>query len=271
MNYVNVYYSIIKNRLDNPVEGYVERHHIVPKSEGGTDNDDNIVALTAREHYICHLLLAKIYDDHKMYSAVVFMQAAKERWPSRTFKFNSRLYEFFRKEFSKKSKGRKMSDVAKQKLSQNNGSHRQEVRDKISQNRKGKGTGKRNLSDETRQLMSDHNCMHNKDVVDKVRNKIIGRHHTEETKQLLKTKMKEICNTAEAKRKFSEWQKGKPKPSKRKKVYCFNLNHNLIKIYDSVGCAEKDGFDRHKILNAYRKNILYADCYWEYEKKNSGN
>ena len=95
---------------------------------------------------------------------------------------------------------------AKKKLSQNNGSHRQEVRDKISQNRKGKGTGKRNLSDETRQLMSDHNCMHNKDVVDKVRNKIIGHHHTEETKQLLKTKMKEICNTAEAKHKFSEWQ-----------------------------------------------------------------
>ena len=67
MNYNNVYYSIIKNRLDNPVEGYVEHHHIVPKSEGGTDNDDNIVALTAREHYICHLLLAKIYDDYKMW------------------------------------------------------------------------------------------------------------------------------------------------------------------------------------------------------------
>lgn len=271
MNYNKIYISIIEHRRANPVDGYVEHHHIVPRSEGGNDDKSNIVALTAREHYICHLLLAKIYNDCKMYSAVVFMQAAKERWPSRAFKFNSRLYEVFRKEYSKKSKGRKMSDVTKQKLSQNNGSHRQEVRDKISQNRKGKCTGKRNLSDETRQLMSDHNCMHDKDIVDKVRNKIIGRHHSEETKQLLKIKMKEICNTVDAKRNFSEWQKGKPKPSKWKKVYCFDLNHNLIKTYDSVGCAEKDGFDRHKILNAYRKNILYADCYWEYEKKNSGN
>ena len=87
MNYVNVYYSIIKNRLDNPVEGYVERHHIVPKSEGGTDNDDNIVALTAREHYICHLLLAKIYNDYKMYSAFVFLQFKTKRH-KRDVKFN---------------------------------------------------------------------------------------------------------------------------------------------------------------------------------------
>ena len=270
MNYIRVYWRIIHNRLHNKVDGYVEHHHIIPRSEGGNDNKSNIVALTAREHYICHLLLAKIYNDYKMLSAVVFMQAAKERWPSRTFKFNSRLYEAIRKEFSKKRKGHKMSDATKLKLSKNNGSHRQEVRDKISRNRKGKCTGKRNLSDETRRLMSDHNCMHNKDIVDKVRNKLTGRRHTEETKQLLKTKMKEICNTAKAKHKFSKWQKGKPKPSKWKKVYRFDLNHNLIKIYDSVGYAEKDGFDRHKILNAYRKNVLYADCYWEYENKNPG-
>lgn len=75
MNYIRVYWSIIHNRLDNKVDGYVEHHHIVPKSEGGTDNNDNIVALTAREHYICHLLLAKIYNDYKMLSAVVFMQS----------------------------------------------------------------------------------------------------------------------------------------------------------------------------------------------------
>ena len=269
MNYVNAYYSIIKNRLDNPVEGYVERHHIVPKSEGGTDNDDNIVALTAREHYIAHLLLAKIYNDYKMYSAVVYMQAAKERWSSRAFKFNSKLYEAIRKEYSDKCKGRKMSDVSKLKLSKNNGSHRQEVRDKISKSGKGKHFGKK--SEKTKMLISKNNCMHRKEIVEKVKQKLIGKHHTEETKQHLRTKMKEICNTPEAKQKFSEWQKGKPKPSKWKKIYRFDSNHNLIKMYDSVGYVEKDGFDRHKILNAYRKNVLYAGCYWEYENKNAGN
>lgn len=118
MNYVNVYYQIIKNRLDNPVEGYVERHHIVPKSEGGTDNDDNIVALTAREHYICHLLLAKIYNDCKMYSAVVFMQCKTKRH-KRDFKFNSHLYAKLRKDFSRKIRGIPKSDLAKQHMSEN--------------------------------------------------------------------------------------------------------------------------------------------------------
>lgn len=157
MNYVNVYYSIIKNRLDNPVEGYVERHHIVPKSEGGTDNDDNIVALTAREHYIAHLLLAKIYNDYKMYSAVVYMQCKTKR-QKRDFKFNSHLYEQIRKEFSIKNseahkgkpswnKGRKLSEATKAKISNSKRGqqswmkgkhHTAEAKAKISAVRKGK-------------------------------------------------------------------------------------------------------------------------------------
>ena len=80
MNYIRVYWSIIHNRLHNKVDGYVERHHIIPRSEGGPDNNDNIVVLTAREHYICHLLLAKIYNDYKMLSAVIWMRVARERW-----------------------------------------------------------------------------------------------------------------------------------------------------------------------------------------------
>lgn len=39
------------------VDGYSEVHHIIPRSEGGLDDDDNLVRLTAREHYIAHKLL----------------------------------------------------------------------------------------------------------------------------------------------------------------------------------------------------------------------
>ena len=102
MNYIRVYWSIIHNRLHNKVDGYAEHHHIIPRSEGGSDNKSNIVALTAREHYICHLLLAKIYNDYKMLSAVIWMRVARERWQSRSFKFNNRLYELVRKAFAEK-------------------------------------------------------------------------------------------------------------------------------------------------------------------------
>ena len=143
MNYTHIYWSIIHNRLHNKVDGYVENHHIIPRSEGGPDNNDNIVALTAREHYICHLLLAKIYNDYKMLSAVVFMQAAKERWPSRTFKFNSRLYEAIRKKFAVKvsenkkgripwNKGKKMSPEACKNMSAAQKKYRQEHPNSIS-------------------------------------------------------------------------------------------------------------------------------------------
>jgi hypothetical protein len=40
---------------------YAEIHHIVPRSEGGTDAPDNLVALTPREHFLAHWMLYRIY------------------------------------------------------------------------------------------------------------------------------------------------------------------------------------------------------------------
>ena len=61
MNYKKVYDSIIETRLLHEYEGYTERHHIIPKSAGGSDDKDNLVRLSAREHFVCHLLLTKMY------------------------------------------------------------------------------------------------------------------------------------------------------------------------------------------------------------------
>lgn len=38
----------------------VERHHIMPKSMGGSNDLSNLAKLTLREHFICHLLLTKM-------------------------------------------------------------------------------------------------------------------------------------------------------------------------------------------------------------------
>ena len=60
--YTNWYLKIIENAkmrilCDN---AYHETHHIIPKSLGGTNIKDNLVKLTAKEHFICHLLLVKM-------------------------------------------------------------------------------------------------------------------------------------------------------------------------------------------------------------------
>ena len=64
----------------------------MPKAEGGSDDKDNLVDLTGRQHYIAHLLLAKIYNDYKMYCALAMMKS-KTKSMDRNFRFNSRLYE----------------------------------------------------------------------------------------------------------------------------------------------------------------------------------
>ena len=38
---------------------YHERHHIIPRCKNGLDDDDNLIDLFAREHFIAHKLLAE--------------------------------------------------------------------------------------------------------------------------------------------------------------------------------------------------------------------
>ena len=61
MNYKRIYFSIIENRKINKFNGYVEEHHILPRSLGGSNFHSNLVFLSAKEHFICHLLLTKMY------------------------------------------------------------------------------------------------------------------------------------------------------------------------------------------------------------------
>ncbi len=102
MNYKKVYDQIIDNRKANSVEGYLEKHHIIPRSLGGTDDNENLIELTAREHFLCHFLLAKMYEKesfewYKMNHAFMIMKC-NSTYQQRYF--NSRLYEALRKNFS---------------------------------------------------------------------------------------------------------------------------------------------------------------------------
>lgn len=101
MNYHAIYYQIIsqaQKRVCN-ADTYYEKHHILPQCLGGTNDVNNLVKLTAREHFICHMLLVKMYSGHarrKMLYALNGMQRNNQYQKRNT----SRLYEYFRKEFS---------------------------------------------------------------------------------------------------------------------------------------------------------------------------
>jgi len=94
--YFRFYYNIISNAQSRILEGYSEKHHIIPRALGGDDSPDNLVNLTAREHFICHMLLVKMTegkDYNKMLSAYIIMSGRKI--------YNSRQYNIFREEYSK--------------------------------------------------------------------------------------------------------------------------------------------------------------------------
>lgn len=62
--YTTWYFNII-NAASERIESdqiYYESHHIIPKSMGGNNSKSNLVRLTAREHFICHLLLVKAVE-----------------------------------------------------------------------------------------------------------------------------------------------------------------------------------------------------------------
>ena len=120
--YTSWYYSIIYRASQRPITGYVENHHIIPKSIGGTNEKDNKVKLTAREHFICHRLLVKMTtssDKTKMYFAAFALACYRSkvrgnvRVTSRTYEFLKESISSIRKTVPGRNKGKKWTDEQK--------------------------------------------------------------------------------------------------------------------------------------------------------------
>ena len=100
MNYLKHYDLLIKKAQNRPIpDGYVEKHHILPKSMGGSDEKENLVYLTAREHFIAHFLLAKHYGENQWYPVMMFKQGLNAH--RNGTKINSYLYEASKKNHKK--------------------------------------------------------------------------------------------------------------------------------------------------------------------------
>ena len=131
MDKYNRWYKAITERARTRVlKEYTEKHHIQPRSLGGTDDKNNLVDLTAREHFICHWLLTKIYtgeDKAKMIYALNGMKRSNSFAQRYETKITARVYENLKKEFSKvhsatmkgkpaSNRGQRMSEEQKQKI-----------------------------------------------------------------------------------------------------------------------------------------------------------
>jgi hypothetical protein len=125
--WTRIYLALINRAaLRQLTNEYCEKHHIIPKSIGGSNDEENMVLLTAREHLVAHKLLVKIFQQckhsrKKMLAGLWAM--ASLRKDNRRIKLNSREFEKLRIDYFNSRKGM---------------SPQQHTRDKIAQSLKGR-------------------------------------------------------------------------------------------------------------------------------------
>lgn len=99
MNHRKTYDRIVEHyKLHPPVDGVNERHHIIPRSCGGNDDESNIVLLPLRAHFICHILLVKLYEGERRRKMVFALRCMMNNDDHR---ITSKQYETFKIEHSR--------------------------------------------------------------------------------------------------------------------------------------------------------------------------
>lgn len=117
MNYFKIYDQLIQRAKNRSLLGYVERHHIIPRCMGGSDDLNNLVFLTAREHYLCHRMLIRMYPKNKkLIYAFWAMTNQKSRQHQRNY-YSSRAYAEAKELFACVHSSREVSEETRQKIS----------------------------------------------------------------------------------------------------------------------------------------------------------
>jgi hypothetical protein len=124
MNYQKIHDRIINLAKIRVISIMAEKHHIIPKCMGGTNDVNNIVKLTPKEHFIIHKLLCEIYPDNiKLHYALWRMMNPQTKNHKRSYNISANEYnrrrEIHQEEIRKlglSNKGRITSIETKQKL-----------------------------------------------------------------------------------------------------------------------------------------------------------
>lgn len=116
--YFRWYEAICARGQVRALDSGFERHHIVPRSLGGTDDASNLTRLSYREHFLAHWLLTKFTEDealHKMRYALYMMT-----WTSRNNAdriVSSWQFDVARSASRDARAGRECSEVTRERIS----------------------------------------------------------------------------------------------------------------------------------------------------------
>jgi hypothetical protein len=236
MKYLRIYNKIIERAKNREINGYVEKHHIVPKCIGGNNKKDNIVSLTPKEHYICHRLLCEIYPDETKlkYAFWRMCNVVNNKYQDRNYTVSANVYSRIKTEISKLM-SKKVKNYSKET--------RELIGEKISKKLKCRPTGKKGIPNPTHSEWMKKN------------NPFKGKTHTTEVKEIL-GKINSKPKSEEHKRKISETLKGN-KPGNMRKVIVDGIE------YESLSYAAR----QVGIPTATMKNRLKSPKFDNYKYK----
>ena len=229
--YTRWYNHIVERARWRIIEDYTETHHIRPRSLGGSDDIDNLVALTAREHFICHWLLVKMTtgeDRYKMLNALRMMRAEKHGQQRYETRITARVYESIKKEYAELQSilrsgegngfyGKTHTEEARRRISEANKGRVQPPDEKARQIASITGRKRKPFSEEWRAKMSESKRGE--------KNNRYGVELSEATRQKIGDKIRGRKQTDEEKARRAEANRGKTKP----KILCPNC-HKMIAV-----------------------------------------
>lgn len=255
-DYINYVKSLNRQKLRPSNENYVyyEEHHIKPKSIYPELKDDpnNKVLLTAREHFLAHYLLCKIYKNNK--TSFYKMLCAFQRMTKNTdgtHYINSRLYEKLKIEKSKT-----FGELTKNRWKDGTFNHR--MIDKMVKTRKENGSY--NKSNDTKEKIKESlklYYLNHPEAKQHLRDVNINKRASVETKQKMSNSRKG--------HKVSEETKAKLRLQHSTGKAVRNITKDIL--YPSVLFAEKQtGITRQRIKSCIENNKcdLNGD-FWKYE------
>lgn len=187
MNYKKIYDSLMSSRMEikelrkgeKKIGKYFERHHITPVCMGADSSrklsSDNIVLLTAKEHFIAHLILAEIYPDNYEIVYALFAISNQRSKDLKRHVTSAKTYERIKTEFAKKQSEKKKGKPGIP--------WSDKTRKKLVPLMKG-----RRVSDKTKEILRD--CNLGKKYGEETRKKLSkiheGRKHSVDTKEKLR-------------------------------------------------------------------------------------
>ena len=105
--------GINKRKLDFKTE----KHHIIPRCKGGTDETTNLVLFTPKEHYVAHHLLSKIYpNDDSLFLAYRMMACMDNDCLNRNVNISAKEYQCIKERLSNWRHSFKFSEEALAKM-----------------------------------------------------------------------------------------------------------------------------------------------------------